>query len=40
MTRIAFTNVHIFDGTGEDTFTGDVLVEGKRIVEVTRSPAR
>ena len=40
MTRIAFTNVRIFDGTGEDTYTGDVLVEGKRIVEVARAPNR
>lgn len=40
MTRIAFTNVRIFDGSGEDTFMGDVLVQGKRIVQVTRAPAR
>lgn len=40
MIRTAFTNVRIFDGTGEDTYLGDVLVEGKRIVEVTRAPKR
>ena len=40
MNRIAFTNVRIFDGTGDDTYTGDVLVEGKRIVEVARAPNR
>jgi imidazolonepropionase-like amidohydrolase len=40
MNRIAFTNVTIFDGTGEATFKGEVLVEGKRIIEVARSPQR
>ena len=40
MTRIAFTNVRIFDGSSEDTFLGDVLVEGKRIVQVARAPSR
>ncbi|WP_309684362.1 amidohydrolase family protein [Polaromonas sp.] len=40
MNRIAFTNVNIFDGSGEATFKGEVLVEGKRIVEVVRSPGR
>jgi imidazolonepropionase-like amidohydrolase len=38
MNRIAFTNVSIFDGTGAPTFNGEVLVEGKRIVEVARAP--
>lgn len=28
MTRIAFTNVRIFDGSGEEPYTGDLLVEG------------
>src|SRR5687768_3185354 len=37
MTRTAFTNVRIFDGTGEDPYVGDVLVEGKRILEVARA---
>lgn len=38
MNRIAFTNVRIFDGTGDDTFFGEVLVEGKKIVQVARAP--
>ena len=40
MNRIAFTTVSIFDGTGAPTFSGEVLVEGKRIVEVARAPER
>jgi imidazolonepropionase-like amidohydrolase len=40
MSRIAFTNVLIFDGSGHETFHGEVLVEGNRIVEVARSPQR
>jgi len=40
MTRIAFTNVRIFDGSGDDTYLGDVLVEGKKIVQVARAPGR
>jgi len=40
MSRIAFINVLIFDGSGQDTFPGEVLVEGNRIVEVARSPQR
>ena len=40
MTRTAFTNVRIFDGTGADTYLGDVLVEDKRIVQVTCLPER
>ena len=40
MSKIAFTNVIIFDGSGEDTFKGEVLVEGKRIVDIVRSPHR
>lgn len=38
MSKIAFTNVNIFDGSGEDTFLGEVLVEGQRIVNVVRAP--
>jgi imidazolonepropionase-like amidohydrolase len=38
MSKIAFTNVNIFDGSGEDTFLGEVLVEGQRIVDVVRAP--
>lgn len=37
-TRIAFINVSIFDGTGAPTYDGEVLVEGKRIIEVARAP--
>jgi imidazolonepropionase-like amidohydrolase len=40
MSKIAFTNVNIFDGSGEDPFTGEVLVEDKRIVDTVRSPQR
>ncbi len=40
MSKIAFTNVNIFDGSGEDTFLGEVLVEGNRIVDVTRAPGK
>ena len=40
MSRIAITNVNIFDGSGEDTFKGEVLVEDKRIVDIVRSPQR
>jgi imidazolonepropionase-like amidohydrolase len=28
----------VFDGSGEDTFKGEVLIEGNRIVEVARAP--
>ncbi len=38
MQRIAITNVTIFDGTGADTFKGDVLVDGNRIVEIAHAP--
>ncbi len=38
MTRYAFTNVRIFDGTGADPYPGDVLVDGGRIVQVARAP--
>ncbi|AVS91094.1 amidohydrolase family protein [Paracidovorax avenae] len=40
MTRYAFTNVRIFDGTGADPYPGDVLVDGGRIVQVARAPAK
>ena len=40
MTRIAFTNVRIFDGSGDDTYLREVLVEGKKIVQVGGSPGR
>jgi imidazolonepropionase-like amidohydrolase len=38
MQKIAFTNVVIFDGSGEDVFKGEALVEGNRIVQVVRAP--
>jgi imidazolonepropionase-like amidohydrolase len=38
MKKIAITNVSIFDGTGDDVFQGEVLIEGNRIVEVARFP--
>jgi imidazolonepropionase-like amidohydrolase len=38
MQRIAITNVTIFDGSGADTFKGDVLVDGNRIVEIAHAP--
>jgi len=40
MSKIAFTNVLVFDGSGEDAFMGEVLVDGKRIVDVVRAPKR
>jgi imidazolonepropionase-like amidohydrolase len=36
MNRVLFTNVRIFDGSGEMPFTGEVLVEGNRIKSVAR----
>ena len=39
MTRIAFTNVSIFDGSGEEPYAGDLLVEGKRICLLYTSDA-
>jgi imidazolonepropionase-like amidohydrolase len=36
MSRVLFTNVRVFDGTGDMPFSGEVLVEGKRIVSVAR----
>ncbi|MEY2890392.1 MAG: hypothetical protein RJA98_300 [Pseudomonadota bacterium] len=38
MSKIAITNVNIFDGSGEDTFLGALLLEGNRIVDVVRAP--
>jgi imidazolonepropionase-like amidohydrolase len=38
MIKTAITNVLVFDGSGEDTFKGEVLIEGNRIVEVARAP--
>lgn len=36
VSRILFTNVRIFDGTGAPAFPGEVLVEGERIARVLR----
>src|ERR1700733_8270429 len=36
MARILFTNVRVFDGTGDPTFAGEVLVEGNRVAAVGR----
>ena len=36
MTNMLFTNVRILDGTGEQPFTGEVLVQGNRILRVGR----
>ena len=37
MSDVLFTNVRIFDGSGEQAFNGEVLVQGKRIARVQRS---
>jgi len=37
MNRIVFTNVNIFDGTGADTFNGEILVEDNRITRVSKN---
>jgi imidazolonepropionase-like amidohydrolase len=36
--RTLFTNVQIFDGTGSERFSGEVLVDGERIATVSRRP--
>ena len=36
MARILLTNVTIFDGSGGETFAGEVLVQGNRIAKVAR----
>ena len=37
MANTLFTNVRIFDGSGEQPFAGEVLVQGNRIARVTRT---
>ena len=37
---IHFTNVRILDGTGEYPYTGEVLIQGNRIKQVTRGSSR
>ena len=39
MAKTLFTNVRILDCTGDEPFTGSVLVDGQRITRVARSPA-
>ena len=36
MSAVLFTNVRVFDGTGSDSFAGEVLVQGNRIEKVAR----
>ena len=36
MSNVLFTNVRIFDGTGDQPYTGEVLVQGNRIRRVGR----
>ncbi len=36
MANVLFTNVRIFDGSGEHPFTGEVLIQGNRIHRVAR----
>ena len=36
MANIVFTNVRIFDGTGEMPYQGEVQVQGNRIQRVAR----
>jgi imidazolonepropionase-like amidohydrolase len=36
MANVLFTNVRIFDGSGAQPYTGDVLTQGNRISRVTR----
>jgi imidazolonepropionase-like amidohydrolase len=38
MSRIAITNVVIFDGSGKQPFQGEVLIDGARISQVARTP--
>lgn len=40
MTRLLFSNVMIFDGTGSDCFPGEVLVHGDKIKAVARGDER
>ena len=37
MGNTLFTNVRIFDGSGDQPYAGEVLVQGNRIGRVTRS---
>jgi len=37
MSQVLFTNVRVFEGSGDAPYTGEVLVEGNRIARVARS---
>ena len=37
---VLFTNVRILDATGEYPYTGEVLVQGNRIKQITRGSSR
>jgi imidazolonepropionase-like amidohydrolase len=37
MSNVLFTNVRVFDGSGEQPYNGEVLVQGQRIARVQRS---
>ncbi len=37
---IHFTNVRILDATGEYSYTGEVIVQGNRIKQITRGSSR
>ena len=37
---VVFTNVRIIDGSGENPYTGEVVVQGNRIRQVTRGSSR
>ncbi len=40
MERTVFTDVRVIDGSGADSFAGEVLVEGNRIRQITRDGAQ
>jgi imidazolonepropionase-like amidohydrolase len=40
MANVLFSNVRIFDGTGAQPYTGEVLVQGNRIARITRAGTR
>ena len=38
--NVLFTNVRVLDGTGDYPYTGEVLVQGNRIKQITKGSAR
>ena len=38
--NVLFTNVRVLDSTGEYPYTGEVLVQGNRIKQITRGSSR